>query len=273
MDQKVTKKPAPLIKHMQDAAASDINPWMRGYGQEVFSDFVYKHPSVDRQISLELFSKGWLSAEALYLAAEIAESRGAQLAEISGPQRSLRFLGLSPEGREIPWNTFLKMGLEPHLTSPKPGCCPLWGPCLGRKSYLSEALEELAAEIEPQIIDDFMVELAGCPKDCRQASSRADLALIFDSVDYNFVVWIGGRHQPFKDTVLPHRWLKEDLSNFRKLLDVIFKVHDMWQNLAVPPETLPELVKRIGLDNFESFMATGLKPRNIHRPAPKDGKN
>jgi dissimilatory sulfite reductase (desulfoviridin) alpha/beta subunit len=277
MNPKVSQKPpaVPLIKHMKDAANSDINPWVRGYSGEVFSKLSVKHPLIDRQISLELdlLSQGWLSADGLYLASEIAESRGAELVELSGPEKSLRLLGISPEGREIPWNALRKTGLGPKISPAKPDCCPFWGPCLGRKNYLSEALEELTAEIEPEIIDDFRIELAGCTQDCRQAASRADLALIFDSIALSFVIWLGGRHRPFRESILPYSWLKEDLNDVKRLLEVIFKVHDLWRDLAIPPETLPELVQRIGLDSFERHLTPGHKPRKAGRPPEALGKD
>ncbi|MDR1487026.1 MAG: hypothetical protein LBT62_03375 [Deltaproteobacteria bacterium] len=260
-DQSPPSAEEPLLRHMKDVAASDINPWVNGYGGEVFSKSTAEHPQVDRHVSIELSlsSDGWLTADSLYLAAEIAESRQSSLVELSGPERSLRLLTLCPEGKDVPWTALRKSGLIPKASPAKTRCCPFWGPCLGRKSYLYEALDELLLEFEPVIKDDFLLELAGCPQDCRQATARADLALIFDVTNLSFEIWLGGRHRPFRESVLPYRWLKEDLGDMRRLLDVVFKVYDLWKNAAAPAETLPEAVKRIGLERFENLMATGYK--------------
>jgi dissimilatory sulfite reductase (desulfoviridin) alpha/beta subunit len=263
---------------MLSAAARDLNPWIRGYGGELVSKLAVLHPGVGRQTSQEiaLQNDGWMTADGLFLLAELSEKSGAGLVEFSGPDNGVRLLALAPDAGDLPWNGLRRSGLAQADAKAVPGCCPFWGgPCLGHRGYLSEAFAELAAEIGPYIDDGFRVELAGCPHDCRLAAAKSDLAIILDSEASSFVIWLGGRHRPFRDRVLPRPWLRQDVSGIREMLDLVFKVHDLWASLAMGKETLPELVARLGQGRFEEHLATGEAPRRRHRsgPTPVDSPN
>lgn len=244
---------------MLSAAAKDMNPWLRGYAGELVSKLEILHPDVGRQTSKEIHlqNDGWVTADGLFLLAELSESRGTGLVEFSGLERTAKLLALEPESSDLPWNGLKRAGLIQPGTNPGPGCCPFWGPCLGHRSYLSEAIIELAAEIGPNIGENFIVEIAGCPLDCQLAAAKADLAIILDADATSFVIWLGGRHRPFREQLLPKPWLKQDVSGIKELLELTFKVHDIWTSLAMGLETLPELVARLGLERLEQHMATG----------------
>ena len=148
-----------------------------------------------------------------------------------------------------------KAGLKPATLPRGPGRCPLWGPCLGRRGYLGDALADLAADLAPELYDSFRVEISGCPLDCRHAAARADLALVLDARATWFVIWLGGRHRSFFPAVTPKAWLRREMAGVRELLDLVFKVHDFWGGMAMGDETFPELAARIGLERLERFLA------------------
>jgi dissimilatory sulfite reductase (desulfoviridin) alpha/beta subunit len=260
-----------LKKHMLSAAAIDLNPWLQGYGEDIFSKLQSMHPEIGRQTSREisLQNDGWIAADGLFLLAEISEVRGVGLVEFSGPDNTAKLIALSPDSKGLPWKALNRSGfVEPRVQS-IPGCCPFWGPCLGHRTYLAEAIIELAEEIEPCILGNFRVELAGCPLDCRFSAAKADLAIILDADASSFVIWLGGRHRPFRDRILPKPWLKQDVSGIKELLDLINKVHDLWSSLAYERETLPELVVRLGLEHLERLMAesrTSKKKKSASNP-------
>jgi dissimilatory sulfite reductase (desulfoviridin) alpha/beta subunit len=260
-----------LKKHMLSAAAIDLNPWLQGYGGEIVSKLPVKHPEIGRQTLREiaLQNDGWIAADGLFILAELSEVRGAGLVEFSGPDNTAKLIALSPDSKGLPWKTLNRSGfLEPGVRS-IPCCCPFWGPCLGHRTYLAEAIIELAEEIEPLIIGNFRVELAGCPLDCRFAAAKADLAIILDADASSFVIWVGGRHRPFRERILPKPWLKQDVSGIKELLELINKVHDLWYSLAYGCETLPELVVRLGLEHLETLMAESRKSKKKNAPTPK----
>jgi hypothetical protein len=252
-----TARSQDLWRQLHFSAANDLNPWTCGYGGELLSKLAHLHPEADRLTCQELAlpESSWLTADGLFLAAELAESRGSDLAELAAADRKLRLLGLRPEGREAPWRGLSKAGLT--AAPVRPGRCPFWGPCLGRRSYLTEILEELGEELALELTDDFRVELVGCPRDCRQAVERADLAAVLDEDASGLVIWLGGRHRPFRDLVTPKAWLREELNDVRGFLELVFKVHDLWSRTAVMSETLPELAARAGLDRLERILAAG----------------
>jgi dissimilatory sulfite reductase (desulfoviridin) alpha/beta subunit len=268
----------PLWPNMLTAAARDINPWLRGcHGGELISKLSALHPGAARTSACELTieADGWLSADSLFLLAETAESHRAQLVEFSSPDQTVRLAGLRSDGREIPFRSLRKLGLHTAGELSPPGRCPFWGPCLGRRGYLSEALAELAVELAPEITDDFKIEIAGCPIDCRHSAARADLALILDASASWFMVWLGGRHRPFTEPLLPRPWIRQGLEHIRELLDLVFGVHDRWLQLAAGSETLPELVARVGIDRFEMYMAepTLMEESEGSRSLPQGGRS
>jgi hypothetical protein len=254
--------PGPLLEHLQTAARLDINPWRVAYGGELVSRLSALHPLAGRLANHEiaLTVDGWLSADGLLALAEVAESLKARMVELSGPDLTARLSVLAPEALEVPWTALGRVGLAPADSPPGPGRCPLWGPCLGRRAYLSEALADLAADLAPELGDGFRVEIAGCPLDCREAAARADLALVLDAGASGVVIWLGGRHRPFQPPVTPRPWLWREMSDVRGLLDLVFGVHDLWGRVAMAPETLPELAVRAGLERLERLVP-GLAPR------------
>jgi dissimilatory sulfite reductase (desulfoviridin) alpha/beta subunit len=242
-----------LNNHLRSAAARDLNPWVRAYNGEIVSKLEVLHPDIGRLASREIAfqNDGWLSADGLLLLAELSESRGAGLIELSGPEKTAKLLALSHDDKGLPWKGLLRSGLFQPGSQSTPSCCPFWGPCLGHKTFLAEAIFELAVELEQRIGETFRVELAGCPLDCRIATATADLAIILDSEALNFVIWLGGRHRPFRKEILPKPWLKQSVSNIKELLEMVFQVYDAWSSLTMDQETLPELVARVGLERFE----------------------
>jgi dissimilatory sulfite reductase (desulfoviridin) alpha/beta subunit len=242
---------------MLTAAAKDLNPWLTGHDGELISKLSAFHPGAARTSSCELIvgEDGWISADSLFLLAETAESHGAQLIEFSGTDLNVRLSGIWPEQRESPFRGLRRLGLRSSSELGAPGRCSFWGQCLGRRGYLAEAVAELAMELSSEMTDNFKIEIAGCPLDCRQSIARSDLALVLDSSASWFVVWLGGRHQPFTEPLLPKPWLRNDIECIRELLDLVFGIHDRWRKMAADQETLPELVARVGLDLFEMFMA------------------
>jgi dissimilatory sulfite reductase (desulfoviridin) alpha/beta subunit len=256
-----------LKRHMLSAAARDMNPWIRGYAEEKMSKLASLHPSIGRQVDQEIGfqNDGWLTADGLYLIAELAESKGAGLVNLSGLARKADILALKPENKDLPWNSLRRASLSPPEAKPKTGLCPFWGPCLGRKIYLAEAAQELADLLEPEIPGDFRIELAGCPTDCGHAAVKADLAIVFDTDAAVFVLWIGGRHRPFRKRIIPRCWLQFNIGDSQELMERIFIIRDVWDALAAGSETLPELVERLSLNVFEQHMALGapIKPRRV----------
>ena len=116
-------------------------------------------------------------------------------------------------------------------------------------------MADLAAALAPELYDGFRVEIAGCPLDCRYGAARADLALVLDARCAWFVIWLGGRHRPFLPPVAPKAWFRRELSDVRGLLELVFKIHDLWGRLAMDAETLPELAVRAGLERLERLLA------------------
>jgi dissimilatory sulfite reductase (desulfoviridin) alpha/beta subunit len=259
-----------LKENMLSAAARDVNPWLRGHGGELASKLMALHPDLGRHVSQEiaLQNDGWMTADGLFLLAELSEARGPGLIEFSGPEKTAKLLVLDPEKKDLPWNGLRRSGLSQPGSQIGPGCCPFWGPCLGRRSYIAEAVIELATEIEPNISAGFRVELAGCPTDCRLAVAKADLAVVLEAETSGFVIWLGGRHRPFRDQVLPRPWLRQDISDVRELIALVNNFHDLWASLAMGPETLPELVVRLGLDRLEARIAMGTTSKRKRRPGP-----
>jgi dissimilatory sulfite reductase (desulfoviridin) alpha/beta subunit len=259
---KTVKISESLLKdHMRSAATRDLNPWFQGYQGEIVSKLEVLHPDIGRLTSREIAfqNDGWLSADSLFLLAELSENRGAGLIEFSGPDKTAKLIALEPQTQTLPWASLKRAGFTKPETQSIPGCCPFWGPCLGRKIYLSEAINELAKKIEPQIHAQFRVELAGCPLDCRLAAAKADLAIILDDDTSNFVIWLGGRHRPFRKKILPKPWLKHEVSEIKELLERVSKVHDFWSSLAMGEETLPELADRLGFSQLEKLITQGHK--------------
>jgi hypothetical protein len=244
------------MAHMRTAAELDINPWRAGYGGELVSRLSALHPQAGRLLvyELHLAQDGWLSADSLLALAEAAENSRAQLVEISGPDKRARLTALAPRAKELPVQTLGKVGLRPASEPAGPGLCPLWGPCLGRRGYLGEAMSDLASRLAPELDDGFRVELAGCPLDCRFAAERGDLALVLDKAAAWFVVWLGGRHRPFLPLVSPKPWLRREVADVRGLLDLVFMIHDLWGRLAMGRETLPELAARMGLERLAKLL-------------------
>jgi hypothetical protein len=247
-----------LNEHMLSASERDLNPWLLGYNGDLVSRFELLFPDLGRLTSMEILfqNDGWITADGLFLLAELSEINGNGLVDFLGPEKISKLLALNPDSTVLPLNSLKRSGLLPSGNKLIPGCCPFWGPCLGHRSYLAEAIYELAMEIGPNIGDNFRIELAGCPLDCRSAASKADLAIILDADALNFIIWTGGRHRPFRDQVLPKPWLLQDVSGIKDLLELVFSVHDLWSFTAKGKETFPELVVRVGFGVLERQMAT-----------------
>jgi dissimilatory sulfite reductase (desulfoviridin) alpha/beta subunit len=66
-----------------------------------------------------------------------------------------------------------------------------------------------------------------------------------------FSLWLGGRHQSFYEAPSPVEWQLIKLEELKRLTFLVYKVHDLWKQLALPSESLYELTERIGFDKFE----------------------
>ncbi|MDR3204560.1 MAG: hypothetical protein LBV23_07425, partial [Deltaproteobacteria bacterium] len=208
-DQKQT--PEKILRlHMEKAANSDLNPWVTDFDGILFSKLSRFFPDLAplKAFELTINGNGWLTADGLYLISELAEDNGAELIEFLSPDNGIRLIGLKKEEATLPLKALARSGLRPANGQTNLGLCSFWGPCLGRRSHVAEALEELAAELAPELNDEFTVKIDGCQIDCRQAAVYSDLALIVEVNTSDFVVWLGGRHRPFREPITPSPWLK-----------------------------------------------------------------
>jgi dissimilatory sulfite reductase (desulfoviridin) alpha/beta subunit len=250
---------------MEAAAARDINPFVRGFARELISVQAPFFPEIDRLASLRLtFSfSGWQPAEQLALVAELSEKFGSGTVFLSGPGLEILLPALDPDRFQELLACLPQSGPR-HLEIPSgrgPAACPLWGPCLGQRSQFADLLAELAEELVKEIEDDFRVELAGCPLDCRLAMERADAGLMLSQDGQSLTVWLGGRHGFGGDPAVPRPYRTFGAEQGWPVLDLIFQIHDQWQEKHRPKaETLPEMVRRLGESALE-------KPVFNFRPA------
>ncbi|MDR1085847.1 MAG: hypothetical protein LBP22_13585 [Deltaproteobacteria bacterium] len=242
-----------LLRHLKTADLRDINPFVRGYGNELISRLAPYYPDLDRlnSVGLRFSDNGWFSADTLYQTAHLSEKFGPGqcFLQVQGYQAFLP--ALNPDQDEELWNSLPQVGPRRLNLQQKGGIslCPLWGPCLGQRVTYSELLGELAEELNKELDSYFRAELIGCPKDCRLAMERTDVGLILAQDGQGLTVFLGGRHRFGHDPVVPEPIKFFELSEAWPMLDFVFMIHDQWYELRLPEdETLPETVSRLGLD-------------------------
>jgi dissimilatory sulfite reductase (desulfoviridin) alpha/beta subunit len=257
-----------LRDHLALARNMDLNPWFRGHDGEMLSWLTASKPDVGRQVNKEIAIQrdGWMTAEALFHIADMAESKGPGLVEFSGLNRMARLLALDPDADDLPWKGLERSGLAQPESQSKIGLCPFWGPCDGHKRYLSDALLDIAYQLEPEFHDDFQLEILACDRDCQYAAAMADLAVMVDNNKSLFSIWLGGRHRPFRGQISPNGWMTIKISDPNELLTRISSIHDTWDCLARNRETLPELITRIGMRTFENHMALSDTSKSRRKP-------
>jgi dissimilatory sulfite reductase (desulfoviridin) alpha/beta subunit len=251
------EKGAALKKQMKIAAQRDMNPFRKGYDQELLSLLAPHFPEVDRLSPLTLYftEDSWLSADSLLWLADLGERYGSSLIEILTPENKINLLCLTPEAKDNLWNSLARSEKHHVFKDPGPniGRCPFWGPCLGGRENHYGLFLELTEELAPEMTDDFRIEIVGCPRDCRLALERCDLGLVLEDDGLEFSLWLGGRHRNFYEAPSPFEWQQIKIEDFKRLTFFVYNVHDLWKKLALPSESLYELTERIGFSNFETL--------------------
>ncbi|MDR2142701.1 MAG: hypothetical protein LBR11_13145 [Deltaproteobacteria bacterium] len=267
-----------LNLHLRVAAERDLNPFRRGYQNQLISLLAPLFPEMDRlgSLSLNWSENGWLQADNLYQIAELSEKFGPGLCFIQSPGGQALLPALDPDRTDELWDSLPRVGarrLTPQ-TMAGPSRCPLWGPCLGQRVNYADLLAELAQELAKELDDSFRVELAGCPRDCRMAMERSDVGLILDEGGRSLQVWLGGRHRFGRDPISPEYFRVFELAEAWPMLDLVFRIHDHWFTHRLPEdETLPELAKRLGPDFLNQSSPEPLVEPWLNHPTELLGDN
>lgn len=244
-----------LLRQLKKASDMDLNPYRRGFKNELVSVWGADFPEVSR-LSLQALpfdGDGWLSGDTLYLLSDLAEGFGSGLLELQVPGNQALLLGINPSESEELRTSFLRDKVQ-RIKNVSP--CSLWGPCLGERADYLHIMEDLSRELSPCLDPDFKLGISGCPRDCRNLIEVVDLLIVIDLDGDKFNLWLGGRKHPFKKIIIP-RPLKSFSSQIqRDLTSFILSVHDRFQNERSHEESLPELALRLSDEDFkELFLA------------------
>jgi dissimilatory sulfite reductase (desulfoviridin) alpha/beta subunit len=242
-----------LFEQLRRSGINDLNPYRRGFKNELISLLGSFFPRAARLSlqALPLDGNGWLSGDALYQLADISERDGSGLIELQPPENQALLLGLNPSDGNQLWRGFLATLNQKN--NKRLNTCSLWGPCLGERADYLQLMEDLALELKEEIVQDFIVSICACPRDCRNGTERSDLSIIVEHDSLEFSLWLGGHHRPFQKLVCPRPWRKFSTERPHEMTSFVLHIHERFQEYHRFNETFPEMAERLQEEEFHTL--------------------